>query len=238
MYVQTGSSKIQTGSPQIKMELATKAHLGKVYMVAAGGCFMTFAGSLIGAFCPITHPLINIGLFLVCIALMINVAAADTMDDSLWSFVLFSYVQGMFLGGLWYETYLDVFVFAVMATFLVFGTVTVAALYSPPDRFVIDSVGGTLFNLLVLLLVSQLFFPDNAWFATDVILGACVFAGYLFVDTVKIIHELEESKSRKWRKPCNPVWHAMAIYLDLLNLFLRILLAASEDKKKEDSKKD
>ena len=216
------------------MQFATKAHLGKVYMVATGGCFMTFAGSLIGAYCPVTNPFIAIGLFLICILMMINVAAADTMDDSLWSFVLFSYVQGMFLGVLWHEIYLDVFIFAMMATFLVFGTVTFAALYSLPDRFVVDSVGGTLFNLLVLLLVSQLFFPDNAWFATDVILGACVFAGYLFVDTVKIVYEFEEDKSCKSR---NPVWHAMAIYLDVLNLFLRILIAVSDNKKKEESKK-
>ena len=43
------------------MQLATKAHLGKVYMVAAGGCSITFAGSLIGAYyppynTPIDHP--------------------------------------------------------------------------------------------------------------------------------------------------------------------------------------
>lgn len=75
---------------------------------------------------------------------------------------------------------MDVFIFATTATFIIFGTVTVSALYSLPDRFVVDSVGGTLFNLLVLLLVNQFFFPDNAWFATDVILGACVFAGIPF----------------------------------------------------------
>ena len=218
------------------MHLATKAHLGKVYMVSAGGCVMTFAGSLIGAYCPITHPLITIGLLLLSIALMINVAAADTLDDSLWSFVLFSYVQGMFLGGLWREIHLDVFIYAMMATFIVFCTVTAAAIYSLPDRFVVDSVGGTLFNLLVFMIISQIFFPHIAWFATDVIFGAFVFAAYLFVDTVKIVYEFEQDKS------CNPVWHAMAIYLDILNLFMRILIVVSElkdkDKKKEDSKKD
>lgn len=100
MYGQTGSHQIQTGSPQIKMEVTTKAHLAKVYMIATGGCIMTFAGSLVGSCCPVTNPFIAIGLFLICILMMINVAAADTTDDSLWSFVLFSCVQGMFLGGI------------------------------------------------------------------------------------------------------------------------------------------
>lgn len=72
--------------------------------------------------------------------------------------------------------------------------------------------------LLLCLLITHVFLPHHITICVDMILGLAVFCGYILVDTWKMVGELEESD-----KVCTPTVHALELYLDFLNIFIRIL---------------
>lgn len=161
--------------------------------------------------------------------LMFNIALDN--QDAFHSFIVFALVKGVILGPIVHEVPMDLLVCAFCYTFTIFGTLTATAMLSNPDYFFIDSVTWLLTSLLLCILISYVFLPHYITICVDLTLGLAIFCGYVLVDTWKMVWEFEEDG-----KTCSPTIHALGLYLDFLNIFIRILEIFSK-RDKDDKKK-
>lgn len=112
---------------------------------------------------------------------------------------------------------------ALVATAAVFGSFSGAALLAPRRSYLF--LGGFLTAGLSSLLILSLFRflgPDLA-FRVDVYGGLVLFSGFVVFDTQMIIERAEAGVR-------DAVSDAYTLFLDALNLFVRILIALAKDK--------
>jgi len=126
---------------------------------------------------------------------------------------------------------------ALLGTVLVFASFAFLALFVVPDEWTL-SIGGFLFSSLLVLLaasVLMIFFPPASPEAEDraewILIGAglIVFSGYVAYDTAVIIKRTKDDKF-------NVLWDATGLFLDFVNIFVRILHALIKLKLEEKSK--
>lgn len=208
------------------MRADTLSHVCDVYKTVTTGFAMTVAGATLGVtFGPLPVVIHLMSIFLIFF-FMFTLTWTDDHRESFQCFLVVTFAEGILVSPLIAEVPVEILLYAACSTFALFVAITVATAVTTPDSCFIDSVGSVLVVLLWSLLLTKFFFPLHLSVYIDITLGLAVFSAYLMVDTVKMVWEYEE------KTVVDPSVHALAIYLDLLNVFVRLLaIFAKRDKK-------
>ena len=187
---------------------------------------MTAAGATLAVTCGPIPLVIHLFLFYVIFSNIFTLMWTNDHTESFHCFLLVTFVEGVVISPLIAEVPMEILLYAACSTFALFVAITVTTAVTTPDRCFIDSVGSVLLVLLWALLLSKFFFALHLSLYIDITLGLAVFAAYLMVDTFKMVWEYED------KTVVDPSVHALSIYLDLLNVFVRLLsIFAKRDKK-------
>lgn len=138
-----------------------------------------------------------------------------------------------FMGG-------PVLVRALLYTSGIVGALSTVAACAPSDRFL--HMGGPLAIGLGIIFASSL---ANMWLPPTTAIGAglasmslygglILFSGFLLYDTQRIVKAAESYPEHGYAR-YDPINHALAIYMDALNIFIRIaiILASGDQRKKK-----
>jgi len=117
---------------------------------------------------------------------------------------------------------------ALTSTTLVFACFSVSALLSDKKQWLF--LGGMLFNgmsLLMLLSLANLFMGFQLIHTASMYLGLLIACGFILYDTQLIIEKFRMGDD-------DFIWHCVDLFIDLINLFRRILiLLANKEKDKK-----
>lgn len=198
----------------------THAYLLKVYQTLSIGLLVTCIGTL--------TPTIP---WTICVPLSFITTLLIASSEQMSFFMIFCALQGNLVGSLCIPN--EVVVTAMPTTFAIVISVTWVAFISPSSD--IPTAGATSFlgsilSVLMLMALANFYFQSEVVVLIDACVGAILFTLYLFLDTFKIVWEYEASGGVE-----TVVWHAMGVYIDVINLFVRlvILIMKSSSKKKE-----
>ncbi|AYV83992.1 MAG: hypothetical protein Hyperionvirus15_30 [Hyperionvirus sp.] len=149
---------------------------------------------------------------------------------------LFAFGFGLMTSVLVYEAYVvdpGIIILAVVGTSLIFVTFTGVASYIPASSNGI--LGGFLFVSLLVSIVASvalLFFPETTtanliitWFTL------IIFCGYIAYDTKEMYIRFGNPMAKH-----DHYHHAMNMFLNLINVFTKLLKLLQEQKKKKDKK--
>jgi modulator of FtsH protease len=182
-------------------------------LVGAGGAYMGVG------IAPSLGMMGMIGLVVLEIALLIGLNFVKH-KPGINMLVLFSFVfvSGLTLGPLLYK-YLgmpggpSIVAGTFLATSIIFGGLSLVAMFSKVD---FTKMGKVLFIMLILLVISSIvnmFIMSSAFQAVIAGVGTLLFSAFILYDTQNIIKGNYES----------PIDGAVALYLDFLNLFVMLL---------------
>ena len=200
-----------------------KDHLIKVYSTLAEGILFTVFGA-----CFPGVPWI----FSVVLGVLFMLNAMG--NNSILSFFVFSFCQGLIVADLCREISWEVQFITFVITMSIFLIFTATSfLTNKVHEFMLASLVGNMLTGLVLVSFFNWWYQSVLLVIGDVIIGILVFSMYLLVDTAKIVYEHEEG--------CNDhILHAVQVYVDLLNIWIRLLIlvdSLKKDKKKIKNKK-
>lgn len=209
-----------------QMTETTSLHIAKVYFILSYGIILTAIGTTLREvwfFWP----------FLVGIYVMMGIAFSDNNTAKLVYFSIFSFCQGVMIADVVSIVPVEVIITTMSTLFVLFSTISLIAFFAKGDFdfMMLYGILGVILNVLIFMSFANLYFQSETLFYWDIIFGLFAFSIYLFVDTVKMVYEHENGNN-------DFVWHAMSLYLDVLNLFIRllILIAENQDKDKKDKK--
>jgi len=118
---------------------------------------------------------------------------------------------------------------AFFSTVIIFGCFSLAAFLSPRRSWLY--LGGTLFSGLALLLcfsIANRFFQNSVAFSIEIYLGLFLFVGFVIFDT-QLIVEKAINGDRDY------TIHALELFLDFMNIFIRILIILARKKRSNSS---
>uniref|UniRef100_A0A6B2LFS9 Bax inhibitor 1 n=1 Tax=Arcella intermedia TaxID=1963864 RepID=A0A6B2LFS9_9EUKA len=206
------------------ISIETHNHLKKVY----GTLLYCCACAAVGAW---SSPSLSQGAALLCfllgIALLALLAAiphdpTKTQWPRLALLGAFAAAQGVAIGPLIAIVHLhygqDIILAALLIAASAFLALTLLALCTP-RRALIFLLAPLLAGLQLLLLFSfvNVFAGSDFLFAVGVYMGLMVFLGFVAVDT-QLMVERAEGGERDY------VWQAVGLFLDLLNVFVRVVV--------------
>lgn len=146
------------------------------------------------------------------------------IENCVLSFFVFSFCQGLVVADLCQEISWEVQFIILLTTMSIFLIFTAAAfLTNKAYTFVLVGLVGNMLNGLVLMSLFNWWYQSVSLLVGDIIIGIVVFSIYILVDTLKIVYEHEEEGYN------NHVAHAIHLYLDLLNLWIRLLILINSD---------
>jgi FtsH-binding integral membrane protein len=216
---------------------AVRVHLSKVY-AALGLCLLCCSAG------AIAHLMFNLGGFLStlgAIGLMVWLTVdKDTQNINKRLAILsaFGFLQGCSIGPL-VGTALDVdpsiLVTAFLGTTTVFVCFTISALVAERRQYLF--LGGLVSSALcftILISLVNVFLGSRALNTINLYLGLFIFCAYVLYDTQIILEKAAAGNT-------DFVWHAVELFLDFINIFVRIVILLIEsqdkDKKKKESRK-
>lgn len=217
-------------------------HLSRVY----GSVILSVFGTVVGSLTQIyTHPYtkfsqnqtIGIGFILMLFFMaMISVIDKIHAGTRLNLFILFGWSSGYMIGPLVdvaheiapYSPHV-----AFYLTFFMFISFSlVATRVNTFDSLAFGSLLASLLNGLVIMSIANFFIKSNKLVVLDVYFGIILFSGYLIYDTYCIIDRA--GTKNVWE--LDYVEDALFIYLDVLNIFIRILIIIVEQQAKKEKK--
>lgn len=198
-------------------------HLCHVYGTICLGLVFTAIGTNLGLLYPISA-------FFIGILCMIGSLCQESYWSQLPYFIGFSLCQGFIITDICAECPRETLWVAGGTTGAIFVTMTLAALASDNDLGTMGfyTILGTILNAMVIVSLVNLYVQSVELMFLDCFVGIGVFSLYVYGDTVKMVWEFENGHT-------NIISHAIGIYLDILNLFIRILILVC---KKEEEDKD
>lgn len=120
---------------------------------------------------------------------------------------------------------------AMTTTIIIFSTMSLlSGKIKNRFGFYFSSILFNCINCLVLLhLLQYLFdiFPINYLLDFDIYFGVIIFSLYICFDTQKIIHDASNNLK-------DPEYHALELFLDFINIFIRLFLMLVKGKKKKE----
>lgn len=137
-----------------------------------------------------------------------------------------------------HEGYHNEIYMALFGTIIVFATLTSIVAMSDSRKFLF--IGGpllsSLFVILVVGLVNTFILKSPIMHTIEIIFGLIVFSLYVIYDTSVILNRTELEIN-----DFNCIFDAMSIFLDIINIFIRILMMLMimkiKDKEKEERRK-
>jgi len=142
----------------------------------------------------------------------------------------FGFAQGLSLGPL-LEAVADIdptiIITAFFGTCVVFACFSASALYAKRRSYLY--LGGLLsssLSLLLFLSLFNLFFRSSAVANVSIYFGLLVFSGFIIFDTQLMIERADQGNG-------DVVWDALSLFLDFINVFVRLLAILAKNGKKE-----
>lgn len=214
---------------QLDLSRGTQQHLAKVYATLAGSVLLSAIGCA-------AHVLYGVGggwSGFLAIGLMIwfNFTASHETNKRLGILGAFSVFEGLSIGPLVeYSLYLDpsIVVTAFLGATCIFACFTAAALFSKKRSLLY--LGGILGSACMMLCLGSLlnmFFRSPLVYYAELYIGLLIFCGYVAFDTQVIVHCADQG-DRDFTK------HALELFLDFIQIFIRLLqiLNDKESRKK------
>ncbi|KAI3655654.1 hypothetical protein MP638_001220 [Amoeboaphelidium occidentale] len=229
-----------TTTPNNNLPLHLRNHLIRVYSTLTGTTATTVLGALnttIPILPPILSLLVGIGIIFV-----LNSTRPDYLTQPhsrtplnqnyrLLLLLLYGFLQGNLLTPLLSSANFNpqLLLTTLLYTLAVFASFTMAALST--ERQSLLFLRGPLMAGLMILLMTSLFLPLGS--SIEIYLGLLVFVGFILYDTQLIVEradyemsylqQLEPGDNEQDQRRGDYVSHAMELFMDLYNLFIRIL---------------
>lgn len=121
---------------------------------------------------------------------------------------------------------------ALVYTTFIFLSLTLVALYSQKRSLLY--LGGFLFAGLNILFWSNLLsylFGFRLFMGAELYLGLALFCGFILFDTQMIVYRYEDVGERDF------IWHSVDLFMDFLNVFIRLLILLSKKEEKKGNSK-
>jgi len=214
-------------------------HLVRVYSSLALTTLCAVLGAFVYQYFPI-HPIISIVVACACIIAITwgpeitekDFLAIEKQSDRLRNFALllvFGFFEGASLGGLIkYTLELDpsIVLVAFVGTLLVFGCLTASALLAKRKSYLFlgGFLASALSNLLFLGLLN-IFLQIEFLQLVSLYGGLVMFCGYVLYDSQVIVEKVNQGSR-------DHVRHAATLFIDLVNIFVRILIILAKNSKK------
>jgi len=210
---------------------STKEHLVRVY----GTLTMLTSACVLGAFLSVAYQIGNVGCSLLGILCLLYIVFSDRKSPGrLVATGLFGVLEGLSIGplvGIALEVDPQIIITALMGALGIFVSFSLAAFYS--DRRSSFYLGGLLnTGIWVMLLMSilSLFGVKGEFvFNFQLYLGLAIFMGYVMFDTQMMIE-----KANRGQK--DYVLDAINLFIDLVQIFVRILIILLKESSKKKSK--
>jgi len=207
-----------------------RLHLHKVYTTLALCILCAAAGSI---FYLKTH-IGGYWSFFVGFATIfwLGMTPAEDLQKRVGILSLFAFIEGLSLGPIIRETLsLDpsILTTAFLGTTCIFASFSAAAYFSERRSWLY--LGGLLSSALSMMIMFSffnMFFRSVAIFNFQLYFGLLVFCGFVIFDTQLIIE-----KAARGQK--DYVWDSLNLFLDFVNIFIRLLVILSKDKKKKNN---
>jgi len=219
-----------------KLEKDVKTHLKNVYTTLALALLAAAAGSYVHVFTDVLKGNIFVSLGSIALLLMLySTPAYPEYESRRFVYLMaFAGATGLSTGPL-----LDmamrinpgVIVTAFMATCMIFGSFTLAALYAPDRKFLY--LGGILLSTLSTLFwlsLANIFLGSALLFEGMLYIGLVVMCGFVLYDTQMIIE-----KCRRGDK--DYIWHSVDLFIDFVDIFRRLLIILAMKDQNRDNKK-
>lgn len=121
---------------------------------------------------------------------------------------------------------------ALVYTTFIFLSLTLVALYSQKRSLLY--LGGFLcagLNILFWGNMLRFFFGIRMFMGAELYLGLAIFCGFILFDTQMIIYRYEDVGERDF------IWHSVDLFIDFLNVFIRLLILLSKKEEKKGNSK-
>ncbi|ELR23693.1 Bax inhibitor 1, putative [Acanthamoeba castellanii str. Neff] len=210
-----------------------KQHLVRVYSTLAA----TLAMSAIGAWAHVAYNLGGLISFFATIGLIAMLHLTPAFDENVPKRTLFLFGIGFFQGCsigplLAYTLELDplILVNAFVGTFAIFGCFSASALFA--QRRSMLYLGAFLSSGLSLLFwvsIANIFLGTALLSNVTLYLGLLVFCGFVMFDTQLVIEKFHMGNQ-------DYLAHSLELFLDFINIFVRLVVILSKDKKKNSRK--
>mmetsp|Transcript_42085 Transcript_42085/g.58872 ORF Transcript_42085/g.58872 Transcript_42085/m.58872 type:complete len:244 (+) Transcript_42085:54-785(+) len=215
-----------------------KDHLQRVYGTLGTGLLAATAGSLLPTMYPSLLSINQTVLFLGTIVLLfILMGTPNTPGNLSTRFLLYLGFCGMKGFSLFYlfaalSADSSTIATALGGTVAIFSCFSLAAIFAPDRKFLY--LGGILSSALMLMLMTTFlnlfasFFgyaSESLFMGVNVYFGLLVFMGFVLFDTQLIIAKAKSGNT-------DFILHALELFLDFINIFVRLLILFGKDKKK------
>jgi len=204
---------------------STTKYIAKVYSTLSVGILCTSFGTY--------FPGIHWGIpFVTAALLMINCSWNESQMQQATSFLLVSFCNGVIMADTLLCMDTEIIATAFSTTLIIFMTISLAAFLSKDTSTLMSyAILGGIINVMIGLTLVNIFVQNQSLFLVDIILGIFIFSCYIFLDTIKIIDSYEESGLERIGAD------ALGLYLDLVNLFIRMLIALKQIRGDDEYKK-
>lgn len=208
----------------------------QVYLTLAGGVLVAALGSVV-------HLYLHLGGLLstlVCLGSLVWLASESSKPSTpeedqkrLGIFALFTFAQGLTLGGLVEMFFIlnrpELLTTTLLATVAVFASFSLAAMSAKQRSMLfLGGVLGSGVSILMVMSLVNMFVRSSFLFSVELYLGLAIFVLYVCFDTQLII-AMATAGSNDF------VWHAAMLFVDFVGIFVRIaiiLLRNADGKKK------
>lgn len=213
------------------IDSSTQQHLLRVYATLAVGVLCTAGGVVLGQLTGLSGGVISLILVVATLFWLMLQSDKENTPKRLGIFALFTAAQGLSIAGFVDAImYLDpsILVTAGLGSFATFACFSGFAVFS--KRRSLLYIGGIVSSALSMLLWYSLF---SRWFgvgllSAELYIGLAIFVGYVVFDTQLIVEKAAHGDK-------DFVGHAVGLYLDLVNIFIRIATILAKNKKSSES---
>lgn len=213
---------------------ATKEHLTRVYATLAAMVFV----SAIGCYAHVAYHVGGGWSGLVALGLLIWLQCCDRRDEQKRMAILtgFCVFEGLSVGPLVDQSlYLDpsIVVTAFLGATSIFLCFTAASLFSKKRSLLYlgSMLGSALGVMLMLSLVNMFFFRSVTFWYAELYVGLLVFAAYVAFDTQCIIVRSEQGDN-------DYIMHAQSLFVDFVQLFIRLLVILNDKENRKRRRDD
>jgi len=211
-----------------------RQHLNRVYLTLLGTILASTIGAITDIHFHIGGILTLIGTFICIIALAGIPHSKDTIAQRFAILIGLGFLQGCSLGGLLQQV-IDIdpriITTAFLGTSTIFICFSLCALLSSRRSWLF--LGGFLSSALTILFIGgivNIFFQSYFWFSVQLYGGLLMFCGFVIFDTQLIVEKAA-------RGDTDFIQHSLSLFMDFVNIFVRLLIILAKDKKKDEKRR-
>lgn len=217
-----------------KLEKDVREHLKAVYGTLCVGLVAAMLGAALHLFTDIfrSYILLFLGPIGFMIALLTTPHTMENERKRFSYFLGFACLTGVSTGPLIEQAISvepSVIMTAFLATSVVFGCFTMAALHAPSTKYL--HLGGILMSGMTLLLITM-FFSRSA-----LVDRACLWISFA-INCALVLYDTQLICEKRRRGDTDYIWHTIDLFLDFINLFRHILTILKEKEERKRNRRD